>query len=91
MNDQDGTKTFFHAFNIDFKTAQIGDRIYTSVFIDLFPKDVQQFIQLFARTLQTHIPWRISFMMDGGGLSTLKLKSALAGVLAFSSAQNRLG
>lgn len=78
------------AENLDLRTCRVGDQMYTSVFIDLFPKDIQQFVHLFGRTLQTHIPWRISFLIDGGGLSSMKVKSALAGVLAFSSAQNRL-
>lgn len=78
------------AENIDLRTTRIGDRIYSAIFIDLFPKDIQRFIQLFARTLQTRIPWRMSFMVDGGGLSSLRIKSSLASVLAFSSAQNRL-
>lgn len=78
------------AENLDLRTARIGDRIYSCVFIDLFPKDVQQFIDLFARTLQTKIPWRISFLIEGGGLSSLKLRSALSTILSFSSAQNRL-
>lgn len=76
--------------NIDLRTCRIGDRIYGSVFIDLFPKDIQPFVQLFSRTLQTRIPWRISFLIESGGLNSLKLKSALSSVLAFSSAQNRL-
>ncbi len=76
--------------NIDLRTVRIGDRIYSNVFIDLFPKDVQQFIDLFARTLPTKMPWRISFLIEGGGLSSLKLRSALSTILSFSSAQNRL-
>lgn len=78
------------AYNLDLKTCLIGDRIYSSVFIDLFPQDIQSFQTLLSRTLQTEIPWRISFLLDGHGLSTLRIKKALSGVLAFSSAQNRL-
>lgn len=78
------------AENHDLRTARVGDRIYSSVFIDLFPKEVQQFMDLFARTLQTHIPWRISFLIEGGGLASLRLRSALTSILSFSSAQNRL-
>ena len=59
--------------NIDLRTARVGDRIYSCVFIDLFPKEVQQFIDLFTRTLQTQIPWRISFLIEGGGLGSLRI------------------
>jgi intracellular multiplication protein IcmB len=78
------------AENLDLRTVRIGDRIYSSVFIDLFPKELQSFAQLFNRTVSTQIPWRISFSIESGGLSSLRLKSALSAILAFSSAQNRL-
>ncbi len=76
--------------NMDLRTVRIGDRIYSSVFIDLFPREIQQFAALFNRTSQARIPWRISFMIDGGGLNSLRLRSSLSSILAFSSAQNRL-
>lgn len=78
------------ALNLDMRTTQIGDRIYASVFIDLFPKEVQQFNALFLRTLPTHIPWRISFLVEGGGLPSLRLRSAISTVLSWTSAENRL-
>jgi intracellular multiplication protein IcmB len=78
------------AENIDLRTARVGDRIYASVFIDLFPKEVQSFVRLFARTLQTHIPWRISFMVESNGLGHAGLRSAIASVLTITSRQNRL-
>lgn len=78
------------AENMDLRTCRVGDKIYSSVFIDLFPKDVMDFNALFARTLQTHIPWRISFLIEGGGLNSLKLRTALAGILSFASSENRL-
>lgn len=78
------------AENLDLRTARVGDRVYASVFIDLFPKDVQSFVRLFARTLQTHIPWRISFLIESNGLGHAGLRSALASVLTITSRQNRL-
>ena len=67
-------------FNMDLKTACVGDRIYSSVFIDLFPRETQTFMQLFNRVLPTGIPWRISFLINGGGLGSLKIRRALAGL-----------
>ena len=78
------------AYNTSFDTAQIGDFIYGCVFIDLFPREVQTFHRLMSRTLDTAIPWRISFLLESGGLQTLSMKKALSTVLAFSSEQNRL-
>ncbi len=61
------------ANNVDLKSARVGDKIYSCVFIDLFPKQVQSFMFLLNKTLQTLIPWRVSFMIDGGGLSSTPL------------------
>ncbi|HHF7347985.1 TPA: type IV secretion protein IcmB [Legionella feeleii] len=75
---------------LDLRTVRVGNKIYSSVFIDLFPKDVRPFINLFARILPSHIPWRISFLIESEGLGTIKLKGLLSAILSFSSAQNRL-
>ena len=75
---------------LDLKTVQVGDRIYSSVYIDLFPKQVQTFVRLFSRTLQSRIPWRISFLIDSNGIGLSKIRATLAAVLTFSSQQNRL-
>ncbi len=78
------------AENMDLRTVRVGDRIYSCVFIDLLPKDIKTFMHLFQRTLAARIPWRISFLMESDGLRTLRIKAAIAAVLGFSSAQNRL-
>ena len=78
------------AENLDLRTVRIGDRVYSAVYIDLFPKDIKTFVHLFRRTLQTMIPWRISFLVESNGLQSIRLKSMLTAILAFSSAQNRL-
>lgn len=78
------------AENIDLRTVRIGDKIYSSVFIDLFPKDIQSFITLFNRCLNTHIPWRLSYFLESDGLPTLRFKKLMSGILSFTSSQNRL-
>lgn len=75
---------------IDLRTVRMGDKIYSSVFIDLFPKDIKNFMALFNRILPSHIPWRISFFLESEGLPTIKLKGALTSVLSFTSQENRL-
>ncbi len=76
--------------NINLRTARVGDRIYATVFIDLFPKEVQPFLRLFSRTLQTHIPWRISFLIESDGLAHAGLRKVMSSVLTVTSSQNRL-
>lgn len=78
------------AENIDLRTVRVGDRLFSSIFIDLFPKEIQRFSDLLTRTLPTHVPWRISFLIEGNGLASLRIKSALTSVLSWTSAQNRL-
>jgi intracellular multiplication protein IcmB len=78
------------AINLDLRVAQIGDRIYSTVFIDLFPREVQTFMRLFSRTLQANIPWRLSFMIDSDGMNKTGMRAMMASVLGFSSRQNRL-
>lgn len=78
------------AENLDLRTVRVGDRIYSCVFIDLLPKDVKAFVSLFQRTLAARIPWRISFLIESDGLRTIRLKSVLASILSFTSAENRL-
>ena len=75
---------------LDRRTVQVGDKIYSSVYIDLFPKDVRPFNILFARIVPTHVPWRISFFIESEALNTVGLKGMLSAVLSFSSPQNRL-
>lgn len=78
------------AENIDLRTCRIGDRYYVNIFIDLFPKDIQAFVRLFNRVLPTHIPWRMSFLLESGGMAHEKLRQAMASVLTITSSQNRL-
>lgn len=75
---------------LDLRTVRLGDKLYSSVFVDLFPREIKPFITLFTRILPTHIPWRISFLLDSDGLSSMRLKGLLSAILTFSSSQNRL-
>jgi intracellular multiplication protein IcmB len=78
------------AENIDLKTCLVGDRIYSSLFVDLFPQDVRPFVQLFNRTLPTRVPWRMSFYVESDGINAMKFRSMIATILSFASPQNRL-
>ena len=75
---------------LDLRTIRAGDRIYTPIFIDLFPQDLKSFMALFARTLPTRVPFRMSYLIESGGLATLRFKAMMASILSFSAAQNGL-
>ena len=74
----------------DLRTLRVGDRIYTPIFIDLFPQDLKPFFNLFARTLPTEVPWRISYLIESGGLATQKFKAMMASILSWTSQHNAL-
>ncbi len=78
------------AENLDLKTARIGDRIFAPIFIELFPKDIKPFYELFRRMIQSSMPWRISFFMAPGGIDITRSKTWLAQFLTFSSHYNKL-
>lgn len=76
--------------NISLKYAKIGDKIFAPLFIDLFPKEVKSFTQLFNRAVSANIPWRISFMLSSNGMDALGMKPTLAAILSFASENNAL-
>jgi intracellular multiplication protein IcmB len=75
---------------LNLRTARIGDRIYASLFIDLFPQEIKPFFHLFRRVLQCNLPWRISYLMESDGIKTLGIRPLLASILSFASTQNPL-
>ena len=75
---------------LDMRTARIGDRVYASLFIDLFPQEVQPFYELFKRLNNSRMPWRISFLIQSGGINTFGFRQTLSSILSFASTQNRL-
>lgn len=78
------------AMTLDLRTVRVGDRVYTPIFIELFPQEVKPFMALLARTLPTNVPWRISFLVESGGLSMLSFKASMASILAWTAARNAL-
>jgi len=78
------------AVAVDLRTLRSGDRIYTPIFIDLFPQEIKPFMSLFSRTLPTQVPWRISFLIESGGLATMRFKAMMAAILSWTSEHNSL-
>lgn len=75
---------------IDLRTARIGDKIYSTYYIDLFPQEIKPFFELFKRAIHSRFPWRISFLIESDGIRTLGIKPLLATILSFASSQNPL-
>lgn len=70
--------------------VQIGDYVYAPMYVDLMPKEPKNFASLFSTLLNKKMPWRISFIMAGDGLSAVMSKKLAASVLSFSSQDNKL-
>lgn len=75
---------------LSLRTCRIGDKIYSTQFIDLFPQEIKPFFDLFKRSLHSRFPWRISFLIESDGIKTLGVKPVLAAVLSFASSVNPL-
>lgn len=75
---------------LNLREARIGDRIYAPITIELFPKELAAFGVLFNRVLNAQVPWRISFLIQGGGMQALGLKPTVAALLSFAHSNNRL-
>jgi len=75
---------------IDLKTVEVGDRIYAPMYIDLQPDEIRPFQQLFTRVVEARLPWRMSFLIESGGLGIMSYKSAVTALFGWSSSENSL-
>ena len=62
------------SYNFSIDSTAVGDYAYGTVFIDLFPLEMQSFNALLSRLLHANIPWRISYLMESGGVSNVRMK-----------------
>lgn len=69
-------------------TMKIGPYCWTPVDMTLAPAEPSPFPQLLARLIDSDTPFRMSFLIESGGMDGGGLKQFFAGVLAFSNSQN---
>lgn len=74
---------------IENKYVQIGDRIFSPVFIEIPPQDIEPFSNLFDKLADVGVPWRVSFTIDGGGMKYTTLRAGMSSFLSFASPYNR--
>lgn len=75
---------------VEANIVEIGERIYSPIYIDLFPRDLKFFMKLFSRAKEKSLPWRISFLMEGGGLGSFQFKGLVAQILGMGSSGNKM-
>ncbi|WP_235603275.1 AAA family ATPase [Piscirickettsia litoralis] len=76
--------------NLNLKIARVGDTLYYPLYIELFPKNIRPFYDLFRRAALADLPWRVSFQIAGNGIKVTQSKNWLAQFLTFSSYHNKL-
>ena len=76
--------------NVSLKYARIGDTIYAPMYIEVFPKTIKPFYDLFRRMLPSHMPWRISYLIGPNGIKITESKNVFAQFLRFSHIHNQL-
>lgn len=74
----------------DRNIVEIGDRIYSPIYIDLFQRELQMFSSLFGRVIERGIPWRMSFLIEGNGLNAVTYRKLFTSILSFTSSDNKL-
>lgn len=70
--------------------VEMGDRIYSSCFFELFPQTIESFQDFFQNAANQNLPWRYSLLIEGGGLSNLQMKGMISHLLAFTNSGNKL-
>lgn len=68
--------------------ARIGNLLWGSVDMTLAPAEPAPFPQLLARLIDGDCPFRISYLIEGGGIQGAGFTAAAASVLAFSNSVN---
>ncbi len=69
--------------------VRIGELMWAAVDMTLGPADPAPFPQLLARLIDNDVPFRISFLIEGGGASGTAFLSFATAILAFSNEVNR--
>ncbi len=69
--------------------VKIGNRLWSGVDVTLPPTDPTPFPRLMSRFVEADIPFRISFLIEGGGAQGTQTKSLIASILAITNSTNR--
>lgn len=69
--------------------VQIGDKLWSGIDVILPPADPTPFSQLLNRFAEARVPFRISFLIEGGGVQGTYVKQLMATMLAVTNSMNR--
>lgn len=74
---------------IDGTTIQLGDMNWAGADMTLGPMESMPFPMLLSRLYEAKVPFRISFLIEGGGAEATAFKSLLATLMSVTNALNR--
>lgn len=70
-------------------TVRIGNLVWAATDMVLGPSDATPFPQILNRLIEADMPFRISFMLESGGIAGESFRKLAASILAFSNSINR--
>ncbi len=69
--------------------VQIGDLIWAGADMTLGPMDASPFPMLLNRLFEANVPYRVSFLIEGGGAQAMAFRTFVASVFAVTNALNK--
>lgn len=72
------------------KIVKVGNVYYAPIYIELMPKEIKFFNELFKTIISTNIPWRILYTLSGDGMASIAMRHTISRILHFSSSSNKL-
>lgn len=77
------------AETVSTSAVRIGDHIWTGIDMTLGPMDPMPFSVLMQRLADADVPFRISFLVESGGIEGAQVKKMLSTILAITNEMNR--
>lgn len=74
---------------INKSVVKMGDQLWAGADMTLAPIDPSPFPMLLNRLFEAKVPFRISFMIEGGGAQAVQFRSFMATLLSITNAVNR--
>ncbi len=69
--------------------ARVGDLAWAATDMSLGPAEAAPFTQLLSRLIEANIPFRISFLIESGGIAGSAFRKMAAAIMGFSNSVNR--
>lgn len=72
------------------RVVRVGDRLFAGIDMQIGPQELLPFTDFLRRMIDTEeFPWRVSFLLESEGMSTLGIKSFIAAIFTLTNSENR--